>query len=115
MNQLQGVDPATPVWQVMNTDLLGINQRASALDAFTEMSRNGFGRLIVFDDAKNMIGILTKRDLMRAIQIRMMGFDAWGSPMAVRHTPGVFTPPPDYLPQQTHATPPPPQGAYNRG
>ena len=114
MNQLQGVDPATPIWQVMSTDLLGINHRASALDAFAEMSRNGFGRLIVFDDAKNMIGILTKRDLMRAIQIRMMGFDGWGSPMAVRHTPGVFTPPPDYLPQHEQAAPPPPQSAYNR-
>ena len=110
MTQLQTAEPNTPVWQVMNTDVRGINERASALDAFAEMSRNNFGRLIVFDDAKNMIGIITKRDLMRAIDVRTR-FDGWPtSPMAVRHTPGVFSPPPDYMPQHLRAAPT--QGTY---
>jgi Zn-dependent protease/CBS domain-containing protein len=105
MSQLQSVDPNTPVWQVMSTEVRGINQRASALDAFAEISRNGFGRLVVFDDDKNMVGIITKTDLMRAIQIRMTGYEGWGSPMAVRHTPGAFSPPPDYIPQHVRAAP----------
>jgi Zn-dependent protease len=99
MRQLQGVDPATPVWQVMSTDVLGINERASALDAFTQISRSDTGRLIVFDDANRMVGIVTQRDLMRAIQVRMMGFEGWESAgAAVRHAAGPFSPPPDYVP-----------------
>jgi Zn-dependent protease len=101
MSQLYGVDPATPVWQVMTTEVLGINHRASALDAFTQMSQSNVGRLIVFDDQNNMAGIITQHDLLRAIQVRMMGLDRRGgapSPMAVRHAPGPFSPPPDFLP-----------------
>jgi CBS domain-containing protein len=143
MEQLHGVDPSTPVWQVMSTELLGINHRASALDAFMQMSQNGVTRLIVFDDQKNMVGIITQRDLLQAIQVRMMGLDttrAGGgggggggatSPMAIRHAAGPFSPPPDYAPatrtaaqpvataggaiatRPVHANPPPGQSAWD--
>jgi CBS domain-containing protein len=71
LKQVQGVPPETPVAQVMNRRLSTIDEDAPALDAFTKMGRTGFGRLIAVDRARRMVGIITKTDLMRAIQIRL--------------------------------------------
>ncbi len=67
---LQHAEPATPVSQIMNRTPRTIGRRASALDAFHQMSADGFGRLVVTDEEGGIAGILTKTDLMRAIQLR---------------------------------------------
>ncbi len=71
LRHAQGVPPETPVAQVMNRSVSTISEEAQALDAFTKMSRSGFGRLVVVDREGRMVGIITKTDLMRAIQIRL--------------------------------------------
>ena len=71
LRQVQGVAAETPVAQVMNRRVSMIDQDAPALDAFTKMARTGFGRLAVVDGAGRMVGIITKTDLMRAIQVRL--------------------------------------------
>lgn len=69
---LQGADPSSRVGQVMTPTVATIGSRASALDAFHLMGQNNFGRLVVMDDGQ-LQGIITKSDLMRAIQLRMAG------------------------------------------
>lgn len=73
IKDVAGVDPHARVDQVMSRQIQTIPERESAAEAFERMSRNDFGRLIVTDDAGHMAGILTKTDLMRAIQLRMIG------------------------------------------
>jgi predicted transcriptional regulator len=60
----------------MSRDLKTILERDSALEAFQRMTRDGYGQLIVTDDAGRMVGIVTEGDLMRAIRIRMAGAGA---------------------------------------
>jgi Zn-dependent protease len=93
VEQMQNAPPDVPVWQAMSTQILSIPQHASALDAFTKMGQNDFGRLIVLDDAGHMAGIITKADLMRAIQVRMIGFRA-----ADGTADGPYAPPPQPRP-----------------
>jgi CBS domain-containing protein len=71
LRQVQGVRPETPVSAVMSRTLSAIPEDAPALDAITKMGRSGFGRLVVVDPAGRMSGIITKTDLMRAIQVRL--------------------------------------------
>jgi CBS domain-containing protein len=71
LKQVQGVPPEAPVAQVMSRRLSMIDQDAPALEAFTKMGRTGFGRLIAVDREGRMVGIITKTDLMRAIQVRL--------------------------------------------
>jgi Zn-dependent protease/predicted transcriptional regulator len=71
LSSVEGVDPQTPVQQIMRTNLRTIRPDEQALDAFTRMSQSGFARMIVVDESGRMIGIITKTDLMRAIQIRL--------------------------------------------
>ena len=75
-----------------------IRQEAPALDALQRMSRNGCSRLAVVDPAGNMAGVITRMDLMRAIEMRTMGLH-WGPPADDngRPAPNWTTPPP--LPQ----------------
>lgn len=42
-----------------------------AWEAFQKMSSNDFDRLLVFDSNHYLIGVVTKTDLIRAIQIRI--------------------------------------------
>lgn len=83
VEQLQNVDPNMMVAQVMLREIPNISERASALDAFTRMGQNEIGQLIVMDDSSRMVGIITKADLMRAIQVRMLGFQAAGGSQPV--------------------------------
>jgi Zn-dependent protease/CBS domain-containing protein len=69
---LQGKPSETLVEQVMSHEVGTIALSATALDAFLRMSRRNFGRLIVVGRDREMVGILSKTDLIRAIQIRMI-------------------------------------------
>jgi CBS-domain-containing membrane protein len=74
LEQLRGAHPEMPVWQAMTTQIHSIPQHAGALDAFRVMGRLEAARLIVLDEVGRMVGIISQADLMRAVQVRMMGF-----------------------------------------
>jgi Zn-dependent protease len=61
------------VGQIMREKFVMVQESASALEAFHRMSRDNFNRLIVVDTAQNIVGILSKTDLIRAIQVKMVG------------------------------------------
>jgi Zn-dependent protease len=54
---------------VMNRELISIRPDADAFDALKLMSSRNVGRLIVIDD-EQIVGIISRTDLMRAIQFR---------------------------------------------
>lgn len=83
VEQMQNVYPDTPVWQVMSTQIESISERAEALEAFMQMGRSGAERLIVLDEAGRIIGIISRTDLMRAIQVRMVNLQAGERPAEV--------------------------------
>jgi Zn-dependent protease/predicted transcriptional regulator len=89
LGHLQHADSATPVSQIMNRSPKTISRRAGALDAFHQMSADNFGRLVVTDEQGGIVGMLTKTDLMRAIQLRGAalgrgGLAAGGSTLGVQ-------------------------------
>lgn len=59
----------TRVEDIMNRELISIGPDADAFAALNLMSRRNVGRLIVMDDGK-MVGIVSRTDLIRAIQFR---------------------------------------------
>ena len=59
----------TIVKDVMNRELISVRPDADAFDALKLMSSRNVGRLIVMDD-ELMMGIISRTDLMRAIQFR---------------------------------------------
>ncbi|MDR7485332.1 MAG: site-2 protease family protein [Armatimonadota bacterium] len=73
LNDLQGADASTPVARVMSPTVATISVRGSALEAFEVMSRNNYGRLVVLGPGRQMVGIITKTDLIRAVQVRVVG------------------------------------------
>ncbi|MFB6299129.1 MAG: CBS domain-containing protein [Halobacteriales archaeon] len=56
------------VEDVMTTDLMTIEADAGAMEAFTEMQRNGIGRLLVTNDGE-FVGLITRSDLLTAFNI----------------------------------------------
>lgn len=74
------------VGRVMNTDVHRIAEGAPAREAFEQMGQRGFGRMVVTGPDGAMVGIVTKADLMRVIQIRAL------AQTAAQH--GVAQPPP---------------------
>ncbi|MDR7521780.1 MAG: site-2 protease family protein [Armatimonadota bacterium] len=73
LNDLQGADASAPVERVMSPTVATISVRGSALEAFEAMSRNNYGRLVVLGPGRQMVGIITKTDLIRAVQVRVVG------------------------------------------
>ena len=67
------VDPvereAFLVEDVMTTDLQTIAADDDAMTAFVEMQRNGIGRLLVVDEAGQLVGLVTRSDLLTAFNI----------------------------------------------
>ncbi|MDR7417859.1 MAG: site-2 protease family protein [Armatimonadota bacterium] len=70
---IQGLGAEVPVNQVMTLEVTTIPERASALEAFQMMSRNNFRRLVVVGAGRDMVGIISKTDLVRAVQVRVVG------------------------------------------
>ena len=73
MRGSSATEDQTMICQIMSEKLMTIEQDASALEAFHRMGRDNFKRLLVVDAAKNMVGILSKTDLIRAIQVKIVG------------------------------------------
>ncbi|WNY23889.1 Putative zinc metalloprotease Rip3 [Methanimicrococcus hongohii] len=51
-------------------EAVSVKADVTALEAFSEMGANNIGRLIVTDDEGNMIGIISRTDLMTAIYLK---------------------------------------------
>lgn len=67
------------VEDVMSTDIKTISSDADAMEALQEMQQNGVGRLPVVDETGNLIGIISRTDLMRAFNVIQKG----GAPPSV--------------------------------
>ncbi|WNY26425.1 CBS domain-containing protein [Methanolapillus ohkumae] len=61
---------AFSVKDVMRQDVLFVQPQTSALSAFEKMNTNGVGRLVVLDGNHHLVGILSRTDLMTAVNIR---------------------------------------------
>ncbi len=75
LHDVEGRDPTTLVREVMTPDPPTLPEKATAVEALHLMSRNGFGKVIATREGGRMSGIITKKDLMRLIQLRLAG---WG-------------------------------------
>ena len=71
LERLQGAGPEVRVGQIMSPEVPTIAQSAPAMDAFTRMDQNHSGRLVVADSSGRIEGIITRHDLIRAIQVRV--------------------------------------------
>ncbi|RCV63479.1 Zn-dependent protease [Methanophagales archaeon] len=60
---------STKVEEIMNQGIISIRSDADAFDALKLMGSSNIGRLIVMDNGQ-MLGIVSRTDLMRAIQFR---------------------------------------------
>lgn len=73
LEDVQKTDPdqrtTTTVNQVMSKDLLTVLPIADASEAITEIQRNGVGRLLVTDMSGDLIGLISRTDLMTVFQI----------------------------------------------
>jgi Zn-dependent protease/CBS domain-containing protein len=67
------------VEDVMSTDIKTIAPDADAMEAFQQMQQNGVGRLPVVDETGNLVGIISRTDLMRAFNVIQKG----GAPPSV--------------------------------
>ncbi|MFB6081816.1 MAG: site-2 protease family protein [Halanaeroarchaeum sp.] len=73
LEDAQQVDPverdAYRVEDVMTTELHTIPRYSNAMDALDAMQQRGIGRLLVVDEAGNMVGLVSRTDLMTAFDI----------------------------------------------
>lgn len=69
LEDLQGATPQTRVLERMRPPLQ-VSPDTEALAALQRMAEQGFSRLLVTDDRGNLVGILSKTDLLRALQLR---------------------------------------------
>lgn len=59
----------TTVADIMSEELKTIPVDSTAMQAFTEMSQKGVGRLLVVDQRGEIVGLVTRTDLVRAFEI----------------------------------------------
>ena len=62
------------VRDVMSAEFGAIRPGESALEAFERITREDLGRLLVIDDERRLRGIISKTDLVRAVQVRLVEF-----------------------------------------
>lgn len=69
LEDLQGASPQTRVQERMRPPLQ-VGEYTEALEALQRMAQEGFSRLLIIDAGGNLVGILSKTDLLRALQLR---------------------------------------------
>jgi Zn-dependent protease/predicted transcriptional regulator len=69
LEDLNGASPQTQVRERMRPPLQ-LDENTEALAALQRMAEQGFSRLLITDTNGNLIGILSKTDLLRALQLR---------------------------------------------
>lgn len=60
---------AFTVADAMSTDLLTISPESDAMEAFTEIHRHEVGRLLVTDERGELVGLISRTDLVTALNI----------------------------------------------
>ncbi|HLV01022.1 MAG TPA: CBS domain-containing protein, partial [Acidobacteriota bacterium] len=70
-----GDESSVTVADIMSRDIGQIGEHESALEAFQRISHTPSGRLLVTDPRGSLRGIISKTDLIRAVQVRMVGMD----------------------------------------
>jgi Zn-dependent protease/predicted transcriptional regulator len=66
------VTETTTVGEIMQREVPTVLRHTEALEAFKQMAERDFGRLIVVDEEGRMIGVVSKTDMIRAIQVQML-------------------------------------------
>jgi CBS domain-containing protein len=64
------------VAEVMNTSVLTVDPTASIGEAAEKMIEAGVGAVVVMEDMARIVGIITERDLMRAVAQRARAAEA---------------------------------------
>jgi CBS domain-containing protein len=64
------------VAEVMNTDVLAVDPTASIGEAAEKMIEGGVGAVVVMEDGVRLTGIITERDLLRAVAQRARAAEA---------------------------------------
>src|ERR1700759_4079308 len=64
------------VAEVMNRNVLSVDPTASIGEAAEKMMDGGVGAVVVMEDMVRMVGIVTERDLMRAVAQRARAAEA---------------------------------------
>ena len=64
------------VAEVMNRDVLAVDPTASIGEAAEKMIEAGVGAVVVTEDMARIVGIITERDLMRAVAQRARAAEA---------------------------------------
>lgn len=62
----------TTVGEIMTRDVERIGEHESAFEAFQRIGRSKTGRLVVVDHYGRLIGLISKTDLIRAVQVRAL-------------------------------------------
>ncbi|MDZ7704837.1 MAG: M50 family metallopeptidase [Trueperaceae bacterium] len=70
LQNAKDVDEDTIVEKIMSRQPNTISPDADALEAFKRINQDDIGRLVVTDEQGDMVGILSKTDLVRVIQIQ---------------------------------------------
>ncbi len=65
-----------PVTECMNTSVLTVEPSASIGEAAEKMIEAGVGAVVVMEDMVRIVGIVTERDLMRAVAQRARAAEA---------------------------------------
>ncbi len=78
--------PPTVAWDVMSSPVHGITAGATVKEALEEMQKYGHSGLVVWDDKGNLMGILTRKDVDKAIRLNM-----WRSSVKGFMTPRIIS------------------------
>ncbi len=66
------VTESTTVGEIMQRVVPTVTWQTEALEAFRRMAERNFSRLIVLDEEGRLMGVLSKTDMIRAIQVQLL-------------------------------------------
>jgi CBS-domain-containing membrane protein len=73
LQHIRDLEGGATVRDIMAREVSTITPEASAIEAFRRISAHDLGRLVVVDARGEMVGILSKTDLLRTLQVRLVG------------------------------------------
>ena len=70
---MQNVIPHKPIHEVMTSDLITCTPYTNLAEAYEMMSKNGVRRLPVLKESGDLIGIITKNDILAFVPVDLQG------------------------------------------
>lgn len=70
LRQLHAVEPTQPARDFMQSPIPTIHPGASAQEALKQIAQSELGRLVVVDEQERMMGILSRSDLLRILELQ---------------------------------------------